>query len=491
MNRSGVLSKIDTIVVLMLENRSLDTMLGWLHADGRPINLIPRESKPSGFDGISPGDGNNAFGQRFVPSRGFPELGEQQWRVPRQDPAESLDSVQVQMYGDSIGYVADKAWGEPLMTGFAADYVRMLPPALNEVMGAYTRNQLPILYGLANQFAVSDRWFSSVPSETDPNRCFALCGTSQSKENDVDRPFACTAPTVFNALNKSQTSWGIYSQCDFAGLPYISGRLTYAEMRFEGVRTALTDPESVGSIHPYSTLLNSLKNGKDVPKFCFIEPAWGFGVGDAHGFGGLQGTDYHPPTWVGPAEAALADLYNALRNSKQWDRMLFVVTFDEHGGSWDHVKPPAAANPGGPPGPRGFPFTRLGPRVPTLLVSPFVAPRTVFRAPLESHVPFDHTSLLATVLAWADVCPEFVQTMGLRVAEAPLFDHAVSDAVKQSAPPLIVVPEHFRTQAPIGLHGLPIDLQDVTLQELRAAAANARGPSELVDSLQAMRRAPT
>ncbi len=488
MTSRAVLPQIETIVVLMLENRSLDTMLGWLHSDGRSINLIPRTSLPSRFDGIGPGDGNSVLGERFAPVRGHEDLGEQRWRVPRQDPAEGLLNVQVQMYGDDTGHMTDTAWGDhPPMTGFAVDYLNMLPAALGEVMGAYTRSELPILYGLAAQFGVSDRWFSSVPTETDPNRCFALCGTSEGKEMDADHPFACTAPTVFNALNASGTPWGIYCQTDFGGFPYVSGRFSYTEMRFAGVRSALSDPKTVGRIGPYSDLLNSLRRGDDIPKFCFIEPAWGFGVGDGEGFLGMQGNDYHPPAWVGPAEDALGELYNALRLSKQWDKMLFVVTFDEHGGSWDHVPPPAAACPDGRIGLRGFPFTRLGPRVPTLLLSPFVAPRTVFRAPLTSTVPFDHTSLLATVLAWAGVDPAFVATMGKRVAAAPLFDHALSPVVVQPAPPLIVIPEHFRTQAPIGPHGLPIDIEDATLQDLREAAAVTHTTSDFIAAIRARR----
>ena len=126
---------------------------------------------------------------------------------------------------------------------------------------------------------------------------------------------------------------------------------------------------------------SALAAGVDVPSFCYLEPFWGGGKGYPTGndFIGLQGNDYHPPAWIGPAENDLNVLYETLRASKQWDHMLFIITFDEHGGTWDHVSPSATVAPDG--NVSTFDFKTLGVRVPTILVSPYVAPGTVFRAP--------------------------------------------------------------------------------------------------------------
>lgn len=465
-----VMPQIETVVVLMLENRSLDNLLGWLHEGDASVNIVPAGSQPPRFDGIAPAMANQIGWETFAPRRGFADLGEQRWRTPRQDPDESISGVIDQMYADGGGDRHGRGWSDAApMTGFAVDYLRMLPPAPGEVMGAYTSDELPVLYGLAERFAVSDRWYSSVPTETDPNRDFAFCGTSEGKETDLDHPFSVSSPTVFNALDELDTTWAIYAQTDFGGAPFTDSGLTYSELHFDGVRAAVADPDSHGAVLGYDQLFEDLAIGRPLPAFCFIEPAWGWGLGDAERFVGWQGNDYHPPTWVGPAEAALADLFQAVATSEQWANMLFVVTFDEHGGTWDHSPPPSTVNPDGRVGPTGFTFERLGPRVPTLFMSPFIEPRTVLRPPLDASTGFDHTSIIRTVLEWAGADADLLAQFGLRVASAPRFDHVLSDVVVQPRPLLPLVPAEFRQQAPMGAHGL--DTETLT----RWSPADLRG----------------
>lgn len=483
---SQVLAQIDTIVVLMLENRSFDTMLGWLHSDGAPVTIVPTGSEPARLDGIPAGAQNAVRDMPYPPQRGRPELGAQRWRVPRQDPAEALDSVFRQMYADSDGLTLPYTWADDApMTGFAWDYTTMLPCDVGDVMGAYTSAELPVLYGLAEQFAVSDRWFSSVPTETQPNRAFAYCGTSDGKETDLDRPATYPSTTIFNALNTTGTPWAIYAQNDIGGLPFTNSGATYSEVLFDGVREALTEPGHCGAVLAYRELLDCLRDGWQLPSFCWVEPSWGWGLGDAEGFVGRQGNDYHPPTWVGPAEADLAELFTAIATSRHWSRMLFVITFDEHGGTWDHVTPPAATSPDGKVGPTGFTFERFGPRVPTILVSPFIEPRTVVRPPESAAAPFDHTSIIKTVLAWAGADDAIVDRFGARVAAAPMFDHALGDTVVQSEPLLPAVPASFAAQATKGVHGLPEWAATMSIDELEEAARGAATPDELLRRLAA------
>jgi phospholipase C len=481
----SVLPQIETIVVLMVENRSLDTMLGWLHEGDKNIKIVPQGSQPDRFDGIVPGMSNSAYSDTYAPRRGSPGLGSQRWRVPREDPAESMRNVADQMYADGSGDRQGRTWADNApMTGFAWDYLRMFPPSLSDVMGAYTADELPILYGLAERFAASDRWFSSVPTETAPNRDFAFCGTSEGKETDLDPPFSVSAPTIFSALNDLDTSWAIYARADFGGPPFTNSGITYSELHFDGVRSAIADPQSRDAMLPYEDLLDRLKSGGELPSFCWVEPAWGWGLGDADGFVGWQGNDYHPPTWVGPAEADLADLFSAIAQSPQWEQMLFVITFDEHGGTWDHAPPPPAENPDGRHGPTGFTFERLGPRVPTLFISPFIEPGTVVRPPLSSTSGFDHTSIIRTVLDWAGAPQSVINQFGKRVSGAPMFDHALEDTVVQPHPVIPQVPASFREQSPPGARGFDPDVfERFSVDELRRLATESRSVEEFLSRI--------
>nr|WP_241779740.1 alkaline phosphatase family protein [Streptomyces natalensis] len=123
-----------------------------------------------------------------------------------------------------------------------------------------------------------------------------------------------------------------------------------------------------------------------LPAFTFLEPAW------KH-----DGNSQHPNDDVAQGEQLILDVYNALRTGPDWDKTLLVITYDEHGGCYDHVPPPAGATPPDQSaGEAGFDFTRFGVRVPTVLDSPLIAPGTVFRVPDDS-VPLDHTSVLKTI----------------------------------------------------------------------------------------------
>jgi phospholipase C len=189
-----------------------------------------------------------------------------------------------------------------------------------------------------------------------------------------------------------------------------------------------------------------------------------------------QGTDYHPPTHVRPGETFLNEIYQALRNSPQWGQTLFIVTFDEHGGTYDHVSPPwGAISPDQNIGKDGFRFDLFGVRVPTLLISPFVKASTVFRAPNASSYPFDHTSFIKTLLLWGGVDLGSVN-LGKRMPEAPTFedvlelDHVNDGNVEPIAPlPDSLFPAE-REDDPPGGAGRPFNL---LFEGIGAAATKA------------------
>ncbi|MFO0617435.1 MAG: alkaline phosphatase family protein [Polyangiaceae bacterium] len=469
-----VLPQIHCVVMLMLENRSLDNVLGWLHADRPPAAVHPPGS-PLRFDGIPEGSAN-AYHHQTLPVARNPladpangALGRTPCRAPDWDPHEPIHNVANQLYGGAwAGAPSPVPWAEtPGMGGFAWDYAEFYRE-VGEVMGAYDRDVLPVLYGLAEGFATSDAWFASVPSETDPNRAFAICGTSNGFEQNEDfrAPLAAT-PTIFNLLALADKTSGIYFADEGgivagspSGQPYTPYWFPLAA-RAPGITIGKVGDLANPAATP-GTFASALAAGT-LPHFCFLEPSWGGGVGELV----FQGTDYHPPAYVGPGEAGLAELYEALRASPQWPNMLLIITFDEHGGLFDHVPPPRAIPPvPGMRGPSGFGFDRLGVRVPTILVSPYAPAGMVFRAP-EGAPAFDHTSFIATLLKWAGIDPASAG-MGDRVASASTFEDVLSSEARPVASfPEIVVPEGYRDQ------GKPLALSDDVVAHEAATAPPA------------------
>lgn len=490
----AVMPQIETVVMLMLENRSLDSVLGWLH-EGKTLEAA--QVYPPGsslrFNGIQTGMANCYENVDYQPpdgTQGQPDP----WRVPRWNPHEIWEHVTVQLGPDHCDHRPDstarpakppKPLGPP-MAGFVRDYSDRNagePSALAEVMGGYRREQLPVLYGLAENFAISDRWFSSVPSETNPNRAFSVCGTSLGAVDNADTEFY-DAKTIFNALTGNKT-WGVYWQYHGIGdmdpiLPYFN---CYTEDIFPQLHHAVRCGD--GEVGRYDHFLEALGNGGAIPEFCYLEPFWGGGIGypDGQDFVGLQGNDYHAPAWIGPAEHDLNELYKALRSSPQWKNMLFIITFDEHGGTWDHEPPTPTIEPDDNTG--RFDFKTLGVRVPTILVSPFIRPGTVFRAPADSPYDLDHTSFVATILKWAGIDPA-TAGMGDRVAHAPTFEAVLSDDSFDDSPSHFEVPAGYAEQGGgKGIHvGWPFDATGLTIHAVRAAEHAASSVEDFVHRLE-------
>jgi phospholipase C len=157
-----------------------------------------------------------------------------------------------------------------------------------------------------------------------------------------------------------------------------------------------------------------------LPSYSFIEPRYYPDL-----FLRAPPNDMHPPHNILAGEQLVADTYNALRQGPGWERTLFVITFDEHGGCYDHSPPPKAVPPG-PPYTAGFTYDRYGVRVPAVVISPYVPAGSIVRPPAplpdKPAYPFDHTSLIATLQRRFDLGPP----MTLRVASAPDLSSALS-----------------------------------------------------------------
>ena len=392
-----ILSQIKHIVVVMLENRSLDNMCGWLYSDAnRPGQFLPAGS-PQIFDGLEQGMVNPSNRDYFAgrPSVPVPVgYGVTSSVVPIPDPQETFVNVTEQLYGPG-GATATPAYP---MQGFVVNYenARGVTNA-GQIMEAHLPSQLPVLSQMALSYAISDAWFASVPSQTWPNRSFVHAGTSNGHVDNGDPPdpLQWNIPTIFNVLVRQNISWSVYS--DTVVTPSLTRTMF----------PSLWDVSLSANFHGFQQFEDACA-GNTLPAYSFLEPSFL-----------VEPNDAHPPHDVEAAEQLLFRIWTAVSTSPGWPETLLVITFDEHGGCHDHVLPPMGAIPpdaSSTPGDQGFGFDRFGVRVPAILVSPYIQAGTVFRS--NTSVPYDHTSILATLRDWLAI-PAGEMLSSRRIAAAP------------------------------------------------------------------------
>jgi phospholipase C len=366
------LATVNHVVVLMLENRSFDHMLGYLYAGSGNIS-------PSGqqFEGLTGNEscpdssGNQVSVYQITPST--PNA----YFMPGADPGEGFKATNDQLWGSDNppasgtaatmqGFVKDFAY---TITWETTDKWTIVPGTTADmIMGCFTPEALPVMSALARGYAVCDHWYASAPTETMPNRAFALAATSQGHMDDVTKTYTC--PSIFGALTKAGVSWRIFGYDRQPLTRYDFPDITSADASHFGLFTDFQAAAAAGTL----------------PAFTFLEPSWP-----------STGNSQHPNYDVALGEQLIHDTYEALCGGPGWPQTLFVLTYDEHGGCYDHVPPPwGATPPDAVAGEFGFGFDRFGVRVPTLLISPLIAPGTVYRVPAGS-TPLDHTSVLKTI----------------------------------------------------------------------------------------------
>jgi phospholipase C len=443
---SHLLGQIDTIVLFMLENRGFDSMLGYLYSPDDPPSAVipPPEGDQLPFNGLLFVDtsklANSATidGKTITVSPAFPVRASDS---PGVDPFEVYEHVNFQLFGSHDN---PRSQPTPTMTGFLADYAAKWknPDSsqisdIEQIMMMYTPADVFVLSTLAKSYAVSDEWFSSVPTQTNANRAFSMAGMSLGEVNNgmysvgrLNKIFELDAfktETIFNVLERSGfQNWGIFWQSKY---PTVLNTQSYTWNSFPMISEYVPDAES--NFFKIEQFVTMAENGT-LPAFSFVEPAWGGAIelinkDKAYIF---NGDDYHPPADTVQGENRLKELFTAInKNPAAWAKTLFIVTFDEHGGTYDHVPPPWGAKPpwgDGKPWFRlqnDFAFDRFGVRVPTILISPLIQEGTVFRSP--SGVPYDHTSVIATILDWQQV-DKRTWNLGARVASAPTFDNVIT-----------------------------------------------------------------
>ena len=351
------------IVVLMLENRSFDHMLGSLKAVNPDI------------DGYIEGDPFTNLDVQNNLVKPQPLADFQGQLNP--DPDHHFPAVDVQIYGGKTGNrrVAN-------MQGFVTSYFHQQQDLEHsqKIMYYFKQTDLPVLTTLALQFAVFKRWFSSIPGPTICNRAFAHYGTSFGRV-DMD-PFEVLEPIK-----------SIYTRLVTA-TPKRSAKVYYYDVASSTMEVANLLQHQTEVFGQYQQFLSDCDKGL-LPDYSFVEPNYSDHDSDE---GEEVASDQHPDHDVQAGEQLIAEVYNHIRNSpKTWPNTALLIVYDEHGGIFDHVPPPACkadtfhssqVDPGtGQP----FQFDRLGVRVPAILVSPWIKAGTVVDR------VFDHASIPATI----------------------------------------------------------------------------------------------
>ena len=409
--------RVDHLVVMMFENRSFDNILGFLYTDAE----LPEGQT---FDGLNQGDYSNVGPTgEVIPAHVYIGDTDAVMRHPSPDPGEHYPHVNTQVFGiidpesnaDLFSnelrepYNAPVKDSKPDMSGFVKDYVvnwrelkKGAEPVYDDyrvVMGSFSTEMLPVFSAIAKGFAVYDAWHAGVPSQTFCNRSFFHASTSHgfvtNKDGGgydkwIDAP---AAPTIFNRLQDAGLTWRVYY--DAQQMVSFTGML----------HSAVLEPYWKSNFRSMEQFHDDVKNG-NLPEYAFIEPRMVFNHNDMHPpFGTLREGEYEGQKVYNSAlsdvragEALLHTVYSSLRGAKSKTgsnalNTAFVVTFDEHGGTYDHVPPPSAVPPesGAPTGEMGFRFDRLGCRVPAIVVSAYTAAGSVV------HDEMHHGSIISTL----------------------------------------------------------------------------------------------
>ncbi len=455
-----LLDKFDHVVVLMMENRSFDNLFGHLY-DGYPFPLGKTfEGAQGRWNPDHKGQGRIATSLTRDPHEPYP------------DPGEFFKNVVTQLYGKT--YVPPPASHgpankpldptsatTPTMNGFVLDYYNVLRDLTEnksprwrwpldpgryspKIMKVFDPVAIPAFATLARDFAVFDHWFCALPSETWPNRAFWHAATSwgfadmplhDEKWNLLNWVASSTTETLFSLLDKrfdeDPDNWCVYSDMPISATELIHLGSFHGPFK----KVAKVHQRHLQYDAPCGpNFFTDCANGT-LPKYSFLEP---------HMFNFMPPeywhNDMHPSEWMhawhwmflaqgGPGSVLLGDhliwqVYQAIQSSKHrdaskrllQDRTLLIITFDEHGGCFDHVAPPKAKAPGNLPKETqyGFEFERLGVRVPTVMISSHIAPGTIVNDTMH------HCSFLKTMQKkWN------LGSLGARHDDAPCFADAV------------------------------------------------------------------
>jgi len=404
-------SPIKHVFVLMLENHSFDNMFA--------MSKIPEIIAATTDD-------SNSY-------KGFPyNVQDGALASMPTDPGHEFTDVVQQLCGEGVTYPSGGNYPAINNSGFAANYATTTsegpspqPGQIGDIMACFnTPTQLPIIYQLGSQFALCDQWFSSIPGPTWPNRFFVHGASSAGFEHSPSTKeildweflsgFAYPHGSIYDALNASQISYGLYVDTEGpveGSIPQVAA-LKGISILDDNVHTLNDFVQDVQDYYPF--------------QYTFIEPNYGDVINKSY----ENGSSQHPMDGVARGEQLIQTVYEAIRNSSVWESSLLIITYDEHGGFYDHFAPPGVAQGVVAPGDgssstyneSGFTFQQLGVRVPAVIVSPWINAQV-------DHVVYDHSSVPKTIEQIFGLQP-----LTRRDAQANSVIHLISSTLRTDCP---------------------------------------------------------
>jgi phospholipase C len=370
------MSAVSHVFVLMLENRSFDHMLGFSGIVGKDA-ASGQSTSVNGLTGTESNSFQNTAYKVSKPADFIMSVG----------PGHEFPDVLEQLSGQGAKYPPGGQYPAINESGYVTNFVQSGGQSSpGEIMKCFDPVQLPVLTALASTFVVCDNWFSSLPGPTWPNRFFMLAASSSGLDHSPTTAEMIQWETVFGfklqngSIFDRKISWRIYAEGDLC--------LAHA---LKGIH--------LSDITAYSNFARDINSAGYPAQFTLIEPNYGHVATDYKG-----GTSQHPLDDVTSGETLIKATYEAIRNSPIWNTSLLIVTWDEHGGFYDHAAPPPAIAPGDAPqfassNKFGFTFKQYGTRVPAVIISPLIPGNLI------DHRVYDHSSVPATVERVCKITP--------------------------------------------------------------------------------------
>ena len=393
--------KIEHVFVLYLENRSFDHMLGF-----SGIKAVDVHGQPTSFnEGFTPNsvtNNINPYDNQAVPTS---SPAEYYLSGKDPDPGHDFGPTLTALCGDKAHLYDESSGAYPPInnSGFVLNYSQSYKTDIlggpeqrvqdpTRVMHCFGSDQLPVLNQLAREFAVCDQWFSSMPGPTEPNRLFAMAASSGGLDDSPTLESAQIAVAtgfdgyefengnIFDLLDANCVSWRVFAGDAFP---------------FSFILKGANVNRLLGRFRGFDDFVSEINEPDFGDRFVFIEPKYGEHTFDLFGPNDFScGSSMHPLDDVTRGEQLIKTVYEGIRNSPHWESSMLIITFDEHGGFYDHVQPGTAVPPGdiqtAAYNQNGFKFDQLGVRVPALVISPYTP------AGVVDHTVYDHTSMLAT-----------------------------------------------------------------------------------------------
>jgi phospholipase C len=430
---------LTNVFVLMLENHSFDNVFAL--------------SGISNIDAATSADSNTYNSTPYPVAPGAPS------GMPT-DPGHEFTDVVTQLAGANVTYQSGQPYPKINNSGYVFNYATTTtegPPPTQGNWGAImqcfdTQTDLPVIYTLATQFVICDHWFSSLPGPTWPNRYFVHGASSAGLDHSPSKlqmgewetvdGFTYPNGSIYDALHAAQVPYALLQDTEPIGgaVPQVGSIHNLS-------------PADVGSLTDF---VSDLQKNQAYPyKYTFIEPNYGDMASGSYEGGSSQ----HPTDTVARGEQFIQTVYEAIRNNTSvWPNSLLIITYDEHGGFYDHVKPKKANPPADGAGSSlnqfGFDFTQLGVRVPAVIVSPWVAQGQVDKT------VYDHSSVLATIETLFGLQP-----LTQRDKTANNLLHLISDTMRTDCPTTLPRPAPVPARpAMTAAHQMVVDQQPLPEQ---------------------------